>query len=201
MAEKTRYKLKVCLVGEQGVGKTSLVHRFVSGAFDASYIRTLGVVVSKKTVTVDLGGNPVRADLMVSDIMGKSTFLDLFADAYFQGTQGILAVFDVTRASTLTALESWVAKMRNTVGPLPVVVIGNKIDLKDQRETTEEGAREALRPFVDPILYSSAKTGENVEAAFDTLARAILAIATTPERNSRIEVIPTSLDGRDGEEG
>src|SRR5712691_1669412 len=70
--ESKTFKFKICLVGEEGVGKTSLIHRFVSGAFDESYIRTLGAVVSKKTVALgSMQGRPVQVDMMILDIMGK----------------------------------------------------------------------------------------------------------------------------------
>ncbi len=174
MMETKHFKLKICLVGEQGVGKTSLIHRFVSGAFDESYIRTLGVVVSKKTVTLEASPRSVRVDLMVSDIMGKHAFLDLFKDAYFRGTQGVLGVFDVTRRDTLIALRTWIESIQETVGRVPVHALGNKIDQRERRETNEADAAEALRPYDCPILYTSAKTGENVEEAFHELAKAIL---------------------------
>ncbi len=174
MMETKHFKRKICLVGEQGVGKTSLIHRLVSGAFDESYIRTLGVVVSKKTVTLDAPPRSVRVDLMVSDIMGKRTFLDLFKDAYFHDGQGVLGVFDVTRRATVTALRTWIERIQETVGRVPVYALGNKIDLRERRETTDEDAADTLRPFECPILYTSAKTGENVEDAFHGLAKAIL---------------------------
>ncbi len=174
MMETKHFKLKICLVGEQGVGKTSLIHRFVSGAFDESYIRTLGVVVSKKTVTLEALPRSVRVDLIVSDIMGKRVFLELFKDAYFHGTQGVLGVFDVTRRDTLIALRTWIERIQETVGRVPVYALGNKIDLREHRETSEADAAETLRSYDCPILYTSAKTGENVEEAFHGLARAIL---------------------------
>lgn len=174
MDEQRHFRLKVCLVGDQAVGKTSLIHRFVSGAFDESYIRTLGVAVSKKSVTVNLQTGSIRADLIISDVMGKQTFLDLFGGAYFQGTQGVLGVFDVTRKDTLSGLGTWIARIRDTVGLLPVIVLGNKIDLGALRETAESDASATLRPFACPVLLTSAKTGENVEEAFRALARAIV---------------------------
>src|SRR5437879_12038758 len=100
--EAKTFKFKICLVGEEGVGKTSLIHRFVSGAFDESYIRTLGAVVSKKTVALGtLHGRPVQVDMMILDITGKSTFLPLSKEAYFHGATGVLAVFRVTRPKWL----------------------------------------------------------------------------------------------------
>ncbi len=174
-ADAKTYKFKICLVGEEGVGKTSLIHRFVSGAFDESYIRTLGAVVSKKSVnlgTVD--GRPVQVDMMILDIMGKRTFLQLFKEAYFHGAKGILAVFDVSRKASLHDLTKWIDGVRDSVGPIPVYVLGNKVDLKDRRETTEEEAIEVLKSYECPVLYTSAKTGLNVEQAFQGLAKTIV---------------------------
>ncbi len=173
--ESKTYKFKICLVGEEAVGKTSLIHRFVSGAFDESYIRTLGAVVSKKTVSLGtLEGRPVQVDMMILDIMGKRTFLQLFKEAYFHGAKGILAVFDVTRKASLEDLTKWIDGVRDSVGPIPVYVLGNKLDLKERRETTETDAIEVLRSYECPIMYTSAKTGTNVEQAFQGLAKTIV---------------------------
>ena len=169
------YKFKICLVGEEAVGKTSLIHRFVSGAFDESYIRTLGAVVSKKSVSLGtLDGRPVNVDMVILDIMGKRTFLQLFQEAYFHGAKGILAVFDVTRKSSLRDLTKWIDGVRDSVGPIPVYTLGNKSDLTERRETTEQEASETLRAYETPILYTSAKTGDNVEQAFQSLAKTIV---------------------------
>ncbi len=168
-------KVKVALVGEEGVGKTSLIHRFVSGAFDPSYIRTLGVLVSKKTLTVR---DPRRGDLtvllMVHDVMGKITFMHLFQEAYFRGVQGVLAVFDVTRRPSLENLPRWVDAARQVAGQFPVVFLGNKIDLAERRETSDEDVARSLGAYGSPTLYTSALSGENVEEAFQRLAKAVL---------------------------
>ncbi len=173
--ESKTYKFKICLVGEEAVGKTSLIHRFVSGAFDESYIRTLGAVVSKKTVSLgSMSGRPVNVDMMILDIMGKRTFLQLFKEAYFHGAKGILAVFDVTRKASLHDLTKWIDGVRDSVGPIPVYTLGNKIDLTERREVNEQEASDALRSYECPILYTSAKTGANVEQAFQSLAKTIV---------------------------
>ena len=173
--ESKTYKFKICLVGEEAVGKTSLIHRFVSGAFDESYIRTLGAVVSKKTVSLgSMSGRPVSVDMMILDIMGKRTFLQLFKEAYFHGAKGILAVFDVTRKASLQDLAKWIDGVRDSVGPIPVYTLGNKVDLTERREVNEQEASDALRSYECPILYTSAKTGVNVEQAFQSLAKTIV---------------------------
>ncbi len=173
--ESKTYKFKICLVGEEAVGKTSLIHRFVSGAFDESYIRTLGAVVSKKTVSLgSMSGRPVNVDMMILDIMGKRTFLQLFKEAYFHGAKGILAVFDVTRKASLHDLTKWIDGVRDSVGPIPVYTLGNKVDLVERREVEEKEASDVLRSYECPILYTSAKTGANVEQAFQSLANTIV---------------------------
>jgi GTPase SAR1 family protein len=151
------------------------VHRFVSQAFDERYITTLGFVVSKKSVTLDLPTGPVVADLIISDIMGKQAFFDLFGAAYFHGTNGVLAVFDVTRRETLSVLGTWLTRMQDTAGPFRLVVLGNKIDLADRRETTDADVSAVFRDLGPAdLLYTSAKTGENVEEAFLRLTRAVV---------------------------
>src|SRR3989475_11859488 len=93
--ESKTFKFKICLVGEESVGKTSLIHRFVSGAFDESHIRTLGAVVSKKTVALgSMQRRPVQVDMMSLDVMAKPTSLQLVKEAYFQCAKRVLAVFD-----------------------------------------------------------------------------------------------------------
>src|SRR5256712_4059595 len=90
--ESKTFKFKICLVGEEGVGKTSLIHRFVSGPFDESYIRTLGAAVSKKSAALGLTRGPARhGDMMSLAIMGKRTLPQLFKEAYFHGAKAALA--------------------------------------------------------------------------------------------------------------
>src|SRR3989475_10638813 len=168
-------KFKICVVGEEGGGRTSLIHRFVSGAFDESYIRTLGAVVSKKSVALgSMQGRPVQVDMMIMDIMGKRTFLQLFKEVYFHGAKGVLAVFDMTRAASLRDLSRWIDGVRDSAGPIPVYALGNKTDLTARRAGNPEDAANILRSHEWPILYTSAKAGDNVEQAFQGLAQTLV---------------------------
>ena len=167
----TVLKTKVCLLGEQAVGKTSLVHRLVSGAFDEVYIRTLGAVVTKKGMDVETAdGQAVHVDLTILDIMGKRTFLDLFQDAYFHGAGGILAVADLTRRSTLDVLTLWIGSVQSLSGTLPVVLVVNKADLGDRAEYGAVEIEDIAGEFGAQHLLTSARTGDNVEEAFRRLA-------------------------------
>src|SRR5919204_347176 len=166
-------KAKVCLVGDVAVGKTSLIKRFVLDDFDDRYIATVGTKVTKKTVDVTWKGVPATLDLMVWDIMGEKGFRELLKEAYFHGAQGVLAVCDVTRKDTLKDLDDWVAAVVKVTGNVPIEFLANKSDLKDQMEVSDSDVSRAAAAYKAPYLFTSAKTGANVEEAFSTLAQMI----------------------------
>lgn len=170
-----RMKTKICTVGEEAVGKTSLIRRFVADKFDGEYIRTIGTLISKKTVALeDPMGRPLEVDAVLWDIMGRQGFMDLLKDAYFYKAHGVLAVCDVARTHTLEALEGWLQGVYNATGPLPVVLLANKWDLQEQAEIRKEEVTSLAEAHGAPPFFTSAKTGENVFAAFETLVRTIL---------------------------
>lgn len=176
--EPMRIKTKVCLVGEHGVGKTSLIRRYVLDEFDDRYIVTLGAKVSKREMAFSLGpGRAVQMDMTVWDIMGSKGFRELLREAYFHGAQGVLAVSDLTRHETLADLDDWIEAVFRTVKAVPIVFAVNKADLGDRSAFGDPQVREAAAAFAAPFYYTSAKTGQNVEAAFRALGSAIAKLA------------------------
>ena len=173
-------KLKICLVGEARVGKSSLVRRFAYNEFDERYQPTLGANVSRKDIAVETPKGPVRVVLTIWDIMGEPTFRDLLKDAYFAEVQGALAVADLTRPQTVEALPDWIDAAESVSGEIPVVILGNKSDLPEA-----PGAREALEALARSKAVehhvTSAKTGDGVNQAFATLA--VVAVLS-PHRGS-----------------
>lgn len=174
-AAAKRMKAKVCLVGEQAVGKTSLVRRFVLDAFDDSYIATMGAKVLKRDIEVsdETYGN-LLVNLVIWDIMGNKSFRDLFKEAFFQGAQGLIAVCDVTRRATLGELENWIKAVSKVAGDIPVQILANKVDLVDDTEVAEEDIKEFSDRMDSTYVMTSAKTGKNVEDSFDIVARKII---------------------------
>ena len=170
-----RMKIKICLVGEAAVGKTSLIRRFVLEDFDDKYIQTLGTKVSKKELTVPAweGGDPVKVDMTIWDIMGQKGFRELLKEAYFYGAKGVIAVCDVTRKTTLDDLDDWIEGVYSVTGKVPIQFMANKWDLKDQAELGEEEMVQATKAYDSPYFFTSAKTGESVEQAFQNLAERI----------------------------
>lgn len=168
-----RVKLKVCLVGERGVGKTSLVRRYVLDAFSDKYVQTLGTKVSKKEVDLFVPREDLRihALIQVWDIMGHLGFRELLRAAYFHGCQGILAVCDVTDEPTLGSLDSWLEGAREITGDIPVHLLVNKVDLEPA--VREQQVQGFAAPRDMPCVYTSAKRGDNVTRAFEDLTRRI----------------------------
>ncbi len=169
MTEK--YKVKVCLAGREGVGKTSLIRRFVQDEFDDAYRSTLGANVTRHLLQLDREdiAEPVEVTLAIWDIMGQQPFLQLLKEAYFDGADVVIAVCDLTRPDTLEGLKSWMHDIRNVTGPVPVLFAGNKADLVEERLVSDEELEEAAGPA--PSFVTSAKTGERVEDAFRGVAR------------------------------
>ncbi len=157
---------KIILLGHFGVGKSSLVQRFVHSVFSAEYQSTIGVKVDKKLVVT-----PTHEMKMVLwDIEGAPDQTSL-PRSYFAGAHGILYVCDVTRSSTYRDLSKTLPELVQKSPRASIVVIGNKMDLVGEEQLEEMRALE--NPGFD--FLSSAGTGENVETAFQTLARKILA--------------------------
>ena len=167
-----RMKMKVCLVGEAAVGKTSLIRRFVHDDFSDKYIQPLGTKVSKVDlkVTHPEDGAIVQLGMTIWDIMGQKGFRELLKEAYFYGAKGILAVCDITRRITLDDIDDWIEGVYSVTGRIPIALLANKVDLTDRIEVTEEQLAQAARAYGSPYYLTSAKTGANVERAFQELA-------------------------------
>lgn len=173
-AQPRRLKAKVCLVGEHGVGKTSLIRRYVLDEFDDRYLVTLGAKVSKREMAFrSPEQGDIHLDMTIWDIMGSKGFRELLREAYFHGARGILAACDLTRYETLTDLGDWVETVFNTVRPVPIVLAVNKADLDARAAFDEPQVQSVASAFRAPYFFTSARTGENVEPAFRALAQAI----------------------------
>jgi small GTP-binding protein len=156
---------KVCLLGAYAVGKTSLVRRFVEGRFEDRYLSTLGVKVSRKTIT-----RPgYTLNMLLWDIAGKERFSQLEPN-YIRGAVGALIVCDLTRPETIEQFPRLYQQVQNANASAEVVFVANKSDLADQRAISDEALGEMCTSLGGAWLLTSAKTGEGVEEAFQILA-------------------------------
>ncbi len=156
---------KICLLGDVGVGKTSLVTRFVHGGFSAEYLTTVGVKVDTRVVRPARGA-PLK--LVIWDIAGTEAFSTVDR-AYLRSAAGYLLVADGTRPQTLATASGLRDQLDAQQQSLPFVAIVNKRDDEAQWAADPQ----ALAPWFDsgfPVVTTSARTGENVEFAFAQLA-------------------------------
>lgn len=160
------YKFKITLFGPGGVGKTSLLIRYIKDYFNPDLKQTIGSNFLIKDV--ELEDKQVR--LLLWDIGGQEQFSKL-RTIYFKGSNAALGVYDVTSPQSLLKLPGWVSSIKKTVKKaIPMLVLGNKIDLERKVEKSE--AEDLSKRLNCEYLETSAKTGENVEIAFEKIARA-----------------------------
>uniref|UniRef100_A0A668S609 small monomeric GTPase n=1 Tax=Oreochromis aureus TaxID=47969 RepID=A0A668S609_OREAU len=153
--------LKILIIGESGVGKSSLLLRFTEDTFDPEQSATIGVDFKVKTISVD--GN--KAKLAIWDTAGQERFRTL-TPSYYRGAQGVILVYDVTRRETFTKLDNWLSELETycTRNDLVKMLVGNKID--------------KVSVFVYKIVmlrvHASAKTRDGVQCAFEELVEKII---------------------------
>ncbi|MGB5912478.1 MAG: Rab family GTPase [Promethearchaeia archaeon] len=172
--EEREFVFKITVLGDAAVGKTSLINQFVEGAFQEDYKPTLGANIVRKDVDLDEVNAQVR--LIMWDLAGQEKY-NVIRSMYFQGCVGALVVYDVTRFQTFENVESkWLKDFKNYVKREGAyILIGNKIDLSDQRTVPEEKGKELAEKIqASDYIETSAKFGDNVEKAFKNLVFQIL---------------------------
>jgi len=165
-------KKKICMVGQFGVGKTSLVRRFVDSIFDERYHTTVGVKIDRKDVTI--GARSVT--LMLWDIAGEDDLAQLKV-SHLRGASGYILVVDGCRAASFSKAVELQQRIAQTLGPLPFVLVLNKADLRDQWEVE----RASLEERGWPTFETSAKAGSGVEEMFLGLVQKLFPENSTSE--------------------
>ena len=170
MAEEYDYLFKSIVVGDGGVGKTALTLRFSKGFFTEDYKMTIGVDFHVKTINIDSNEGPIRAKLQIWDTGGQERFSSI-RPMYYRGSLGALLIFDLTNSATFEHLPGWIEEVRaNVKTEIPLLLVGNKSDLVDQRAVSLEEINEFTRDFNLFYMETSAKTGEGVGDCFYILA-------------------------------
>ncbi|KAJ5068939.1 ras-related protein rab-2a [Anaeramoeba ignava] len=162
------YMFKFIVVGNSGVGKSSLLSRFTEQKFKISHEPTIGVEIGARTITID--GHLIK--IQVWDTVGQESFHSL-TRSYYRAAAGALLVYDVTRRDTFDSISKWLQNAEQEVANLQSILIGNKVDLSDRIQVqTEEGKK-----FADQhgLLFkeTSAKDNLCIDEAFNEVAERI----------------------------
>ena len=160
--------LKILVIGDSYVGKTSLLLKYTDGYFSEAHIATIGVEFKQKIINL----NDRKIGLQIWDTSGQERFRSI-TQSFYRGADGVLFVFDVTNKDSFDNMKMWL----NEVNDLDAkkILVGNKIDLVDQRVITKEKMEELAAKNKLVSFETSAKTGVNVENIYTKITELILA--------------------------
>ncbi|XP_077361700.1 ras-related protein Rab-6A isoform X2 [Festucalex cinctus] len=182
-------KFKLVFLGEQSVGKTSLITRFMYDSFDNTYQATIGIDFLSKTMYLE--DRTIRLQLW--DTAGQERFRSLIP-SYIRDSAAAVVVYDITNVNSFQQTTKWIDDVRTERGSdVIIMLVGNKTDLADKRQiTTEEGEQRAKEMNV-LFIETSAKTGYNVKQLFRRVAAALPGMDTTQDKN-REDMIDIKLE-------
>ncbi len=161
-------RLKVLVLGDATIGKTSLITRYCTNEYQPVYITTIGIDKRRKNICV----NNVQVKLIIWDTAGQEKFRNI-AKQYYQGADGVLLVFDVCDRKSFEKIEYWLKELKDNkkIDSLYLVIVGNKIDLEDKRVVArEEGEKYANENNIN-YFEVSAKTGEGIAEMFNDITK------------------------------
>ena len=170
-----KYVFKIIVCGDWAVGKTSLVRRFATNTFTEDYLTTIAMDVTNKELNVD----GFDVNLALWDTSGQERFSAL-RKRYYQGAQGVIFVFDITRPESYRAIEKrWIPEVNEVLEDYIPALWGTKSDLAEQRVVSTNSGDRLARRMKAYFFETSALSGENVEKAFTSLSRMVLSKALT----------------------
>ncbi|MFX1278922.1 MAG: Rab family GTPase [Promethearchaeota archaeon] len=167
------FLFKVLICGEGGVGKTSLLRRYVDGFFDESTIMTVGVEFFVKEIIFD----DIRCSLQLWDLGGQKRFRYLIEN-YVMGARGAILLVDLTNMPKIGDILEWVNIARLHDINLPIVLVGSKFDLEDFIAIDDDSAQHIKNTFnILDYIKTSAKSGHNIEKPFEILTKRLIKIS------------------------
>lgn len=171
--EKYDYKLKIIVLGESKVGKTSLICRYSKDEFATSYLSTVGVDFQIKKIQVD----DKAIKLQIWDTAGQERFRTITRN-FFNSTHGFIVCYDITSKDSFQCVTLWLNEIKKNSGDedVQIILIGNKSDLDDERQVTTEQGQNFANNHKIPFFETSAKEGTNLNEVFETLSRNIIEV-------------------------
>ena len=168
---------KLVFLGEEDVGKTSLVSRYAKDTYEGDHYETIGVDIRVKMMQIE---DDVLVKLVVWNIAGQDDFAQL-RRAYYQNTSGAFIVFDTTRPETIERVDKWIDDLFSVTGPIPLVLLENKIDL--ETAISKENIKKLVDKYKVDLIRTSAKEDTNVEEAFKKMTKEVLRLYRKSQEN------------------
>lgn len=163
------YLFKLLLIGDSGVGKTSILFKFSEDTFSPAFISTIGIDFKIRTIEVD----GKRIKLQVWDTAGQERFRTI-TTAYYRGAMGIMLVYDVSNLKSFENISNWIRNIEiHATQDVELMILGNKCDISDKRQVSKEKGEQLALQHSIKFFETSAKAAINIEEAFVTLARDI----------------------------
>ena len=161
--------LKILILGDSSVGKTTLLLKYVDGYFPTVYVATIGVEYKIKRINI----NGIDISLQIWDTAGQERFRGITKN-FMKGADGIIYVYDITKKSSFESLKNWIFQSEEATEGFKKIIIGNKIDLDKERQITEESLNKFCQSRNIKGMEVSAKNDVNVNECFETLAKLII---------------------------
>ena len=184
MAEIT---LKILLVGDSAVGKTTLLIKYIEDKFSDAHITTIGVEYKDKEITI----NNRKVNLQIWDTSGQERYQAITKN-FYRNADGIIFVFDVTKEESFNHLKDWLNSSQDCDKEFKKIIVGNKTDLEDKRVINKERMEHYSKKENLECFETSAKTGANVDAIFQKIGELILANKTEEEIREEFIIRPHS---------
>lgn len=181
LSTEIKNRIKVIMIGDSGVGKTSLMFRYVDNMFSPTFITTIGIDFKSKILDVE----DKKIKMTIWDSSGQERFRSI-TTSYIRGSDGIVLVYDVTDVNSFENINYWVNQISKLSDNIPMIIVGNKADREDKKITTDMGL-ELAKKYDCKFYEVSAKNNTCVEDMFLTFATYIII-------NQKTEIKTISLD-------
>ena len=166
MSAKKEFMYKILLLGDSSVGKTCILTRYSENTFQEDHLATIGLDFKQKNVNLE-NGKSVKVQIW--DTAGQDRFKSITKN-YYKGAHGIMLIYDVTTRRSFDNVRNWIDTIKEEVSDkVNIILVGNKIDNNDNRQVTTEEGQEIANEYKLPFYETSAKTGDNIDKAFNDL--------------------------------
>ncbi|BFZ18752.1 hypothetical protein BsWGS_21791 [Bradybaena similaris] len=169
MAREYDHLFKLLIIGDSGVGKSSLLLRFADNVFSGTYITTIGV--DFKIRTIDINGERVK--LQIWDTAGQERFRTI-TSTYYRGTHGVVVVYDVTSGESFANVQRWLHEIDQNCDVVNRILVGNKDDDPDRKVVLTQDAQRFAERMQIQLFETSAKENKNVEEMFNAITKLVL---------------------------